>query len=58
MHESLVDALIPYNAMKFYVYIIKILDFKRFEFFENIPSNCRPQLSDFFLKVIGYITEY
>ena len=33
--------------MKLYVYIFKILDLKRFEIFENITSNCRPQFSDF-----------
>ena len=33
--------------MKLYVYIFKRLDLKRFEIFKNIPSNCRPQFSDF-----------
>ena len=33
--------------MELYVYIFKRLDLKRFEIFKNIPSNCRPQFSDF-----------
>ena len=45
--RCLVNTLIPYNAMKLYVYIFKILDLKRFGIFENITSNCRPQFSDF-----------
>ena len=32
-------------------YIFKILDLKLFEIFKNIPSNCRPQFSDFFSKI-------
>ena len=44
LNESLVNNAmkLSYNAMKLYVYIFKILDFKRFEIFENVPSNCRP----------------
>ena len=37
--------------MELYVYISKRLDLKRFEIFKNIPSNCRPQFSDFFSKI-------
>ena len=37
--------------MKLYVYISKRLDLKRFEIFKNVPSNCRPQFSDFFSKI-------
>ena len=50
-NENPVNALNPYNAMKLYVYIFKRLDLKRFEIFKNIPSNCRPQFSDFFSKI-------
>ena len=48
--ESLVNALIPYNAMK--LYALKRFDLKGFEIFKNIYSNCRFR---FFLKDIGYI---
>ena len=43
--------VIPYNAMKLYVYILKRLALKGFEIFKNIPSNCRLQFSDFFSKI-------
>ena len=55
LNESLVDALIPYNAMKLYVYIFKILDFKRFEISENIPSNCRPHSFQIFFSKLSAI---
>ena len=43
--------VIPYNAMKLYVYILKGLALKGFEIFKSIPSNCRLQFSDFFSKI-------
>ena len=43
--------VIPYNTMKLYVYIMKRLALKGFEIFKNIPSDCRPQFSDFFSKI-------
>ena len=58
LNESLYNAVIPYNAMKLYVYIFKRLDLKCFENFKNITSNCRPQFSDFFRQDNGYFTEY
>ena len=43
--------VIPYNAIKLYVYILKRLALKGFEILKNIPFNCRLQFSDFFSKI-------
>ena len=36
-------------------YIFTYSKYLTFEIFENIPSNCRPQFLDFFLKVLSAI---
>ena len=64
LNKGLANALIPYKAMKYYVYKFKRLDLKRFKILKiadfliyfRIPFRFRLQFSDLicFLKDIGY----